>query len=47
MSSAVKTMTGTSQRFGSDRGQGTYIMTSVSGIPNITITTGSAVVVVR
>ncbi|KJA24687.1 hypothetical protein HYPSUDRAFT_85802 [Hypholoma sublateritium FD-334 SS-4] len=40
----LRTITGTSQRFGSDRGSGTYIMTSVQGIPNITITTGSAVV---
>ncbi|KJA18811.1 hypothetical protein HYPSUDRAFT_205043 [Hypholoma sublateritium FD-334 SS-4] len=40
----LRTITGTSQRFGSDRGRGTYIMTSVQGIPNITITTGSAVV---
>ncbi|KJA24685.1 hypothetical protein HYPSUDRAFT_38389 [Hypholoma sublateritium FD-334 SS-4] len=38
------TISGTSQRFGSDRGRGTYVMSSVQGIPNITITTGSAVV---
>ncbi|KAF9225122.1 hypothetical protein BS17DRAFT_579100 [Gyrodon lividus] len=42
---AVNTMTGTSQRMGSDRGKGTYLMTDVKGIPNITIKTGSAIVV--
>lgn len=42
----VKTITGTSQRFGSDRGSGTYVMTSVKGVPNITINSGKATVTV-
>ena len=42
----VKTLPGTSVRFGSDRGSGTYVMTSVKGFPNITIKSGKAVVTV-
>lgn len=42
----VKTLAGTSQRFGEDRGSGTYVMTTVKGIPNITIKSGKAIVTV-
>ncbi|KAF9535970.1 hypothetical protein CPC08DRAFT_824865 [Agrocybe pediades] len=41
---AVKSFGGTSQRIGSKRGKGTYKMSMIKKVPNITITTSGSVV---
>ncbi len=42
----VKTLSGTSQRFGGSRAPGTYLMTTVKGIPNITIKSKKSIITV-